>query len=694
MATEPSRIRTIAIIGQGGVGKTSVADALVFAGGGNTRLGKVDEETSVFDVEPEEIRRRSTNTSALNHLVWNKHEISIIDTPGQGNFVADTSFALRGVAGVVLVVDPGSPLRAESMKVWGWAKREGLPCIVFVNRMDRPEVDIDTCVAELAEALGVRPTLLQLPIGGGDEFTGIASVLGAKAYTYSDDSGKFASGEIPADLTDRIGELASSLTEDAAEGDDELLEKYLDAGELSGDEVKRGARAAVASGSMLPVLCGSAAANIGFAQLLDAVVELMPAPLEGPVEKAKDDDGNEVEVAPDPSAPFAGFVFKTIVDPHAGHLSVMRVVSGSISGDSQVVNSRSGAKERIGNLLRLEGRKTMPVEDATVGELVAVAKLKDTHSGDTLAASERPLALRPFAEFHPAITFAIAAKKRGEEDKASQGLHKLAEEDLALRVERDEASGEILLAGAGQLHVEVACEKLQRKYGVEVELKAPKVPYKETIRKSVKAHGRLKKQTGGHGQFADCKIEVEPLPRGSGFQFESKIVGGAIPRGFIPAVEKGVVEAMKNGSVAGFPVVDVKVVLYDGQYHDVDSSEMAFKIAGSMAFKDALEQAKPCLLEPYVNLAVSVPDECMGDVMGDLNSRRAKVEGMEQQGGNEVIKAKAPMAEVLRYAPDLTSMTSGRGSFEMGFSHYEPLPEHLVARAIQEAKGDSADSAA
>ncbi len=694
MATEPSRIRTIAIIGQGGVGKTSVADALIFAGGGNNRLGKVDEETSVFDVEPEEIRRRSTNTSTLNHVAWNKHEISIVDTPGQGNFVADTNFVLRGVAGVILVVDPASPLRAESMKVWAWARRENLPAMVFVNRMDRPEIDVETCVAELAEALGVRPTLLQLPIGSGEDFNGVASVLAAKAYTFSDDSGKFATAEIPADLSERISELASSLTEDAAEGDDELLEKYLDAGELSAEEVLRGARAAVASGAMLPVLCGSAAANIGFAQLLDAIVDLMPAPVDGAAEKASDGQGNEVEVAPDPSAAFAGFVFKTIVDPHAGHLSVLRVLAGTISGDSQLLNSRSGSKERIGSLLRLEGRKTSQVEVATVGELVAVAKLKATHSGDTLAAPERPVALRPFAELHPAISFAIAAKKRGEEDKASQGLHKLAEEDLALHVDRDESSGEILLSGAGQLHVEVACEKLQRKYGVEVELKAPKVPYKETIRKSVKAHGRLKKQTGGHGQFADCRIEVEPLPRGAGFQFESHIVGGSIPRGFIPAVEKGVAEAMKNGNVAGFPVVDVKVVLYDGQYHDVDSSEMAFKIAGSMAFKDALEQAKPCLLEPYVTLAVSVPDECMGDVMGDLNSRRAKVEGMEQQGGNEVIKAKAPMAEVLRYAPDLTSMTSGRGSFEMGFSHYEPMPEHLVTKAIQEAKGDSADSAA
>jgi elongation factor G len=441
---------------------------------------------------------------------------------------------------------------------------------------------------------------------------------------------------------------------------------------------------------LLPVLCGSAAKNIGFPQLLDAINALLPAPEDAAAVVAKQ-NGEDVEVAPDPSAPVSAFVFKTIVDPHAGHLSVMRVMSGTLKHDSQLINSRTESKERVGHLLRIDGKKTSQVDAATVGEIVAVAKLKDTRSGDSLAEPSRAVALPPFAELTPAISFAIEAKKRGDEDKATQGLMRLCEEDLALKVERDEATGEILVSGSGQLHVETACERLERKYNVAVELKAPKVPYRETIRKSVKAHGRLKKQTGGHGQFADCKIEVDPLPRGGGFEFVSKIVGGAIPRGFIPAVEKGVHEAMRAGSIAGYPVVDVKVTLYDGQYHDVDSSEMAFKVAGSMAFKDALEQAKPCLLEPYVSLSVNVPDECMGDVMGDLNSRRAKVEGMEQQGHAEVIKAKAPLSEILRYAPDLTSMTSGRGAFEMGFSHYEQLPEHLVQRVVQDAQAAKGD---
>ena len=690
MATEASNVRTVAIAGHGGVGKTSVADALIFAAGANNRLGKVDEDSSVFDSEPEEIRRKSSIISSIHGATWDKHSLTIIDTPGQGNFVADVAFALRAVAGVVLVIDPASPVRAETLKVWAWAREAGLPVIGFANRLDRPELDLEAALEQLGAALETRASLIQLPIGEGDTFSGVAGVLDGKAYNYDGDSGKFSTADVPADLADQVEVLKMALMENAAEGDDELLEKYLEAGELSDADMAAGIRAAVSSGALLPVLCGSAAKNIGFPQLLDAINALLPAPEDAAAVVAKQ-NGEDVEVAPDPSAPVSAFVFKTIVDPHAGHLSVMRVMSGTLKHDSQLINSRTESKERVGHLLRIDGKKTSQVDAATVGEIVAVAKLKDTRSGDSLAEPSRAVALPPFAELTPAISFAIEAKKRGDEDKATQGLMRLCEEDLALKVERDEATGEILVSGSGQLHVETACERLERKYNVAVELKAPKVPYRETIRKSVKAHGRLKKQTGGHGQFADCKIEVDPLPRGGGFEFVSKIVGGAIPRGFIPAVEKGVHEAMRAGSIAGYPVVDVKVTLYDGQYHDVDSSEMAFKVAGSMAFKDALEQAKPCLLEPYVSLSVNVPDECMGDVMGDLNSRRAKVEGMEQQGHAEVIKAKAPLSEILRYAPDLTSMTSGRGAFEMGFSHYEQLPEHLVQRVVQDAQAAKGD---
>jgi len=692
MACEPSRIRTVAVAGQGGVGKTSIADAMVFASGGASRLGRVDDETSLFDFEPEEMRRRCSITTSFHHFPWNKHEITIFDTPGQGNFVADTRYALRGSSGVVQVIDASAPLRAEASKVWNWARELGQPVLFVLNKCDRPEADVDARLEELREQLDAKPVLLTFPMTRGESMDGVLDVGGGSAIAYEGAGGKAKTVEVPAAEAERLSALRAALTEAAAEGDDELLEKYLDAGDLSSDDVRKGLRESVLARKLQPVLCVSATANVGILQVLDAVVDLMPAPSELAGTAAKNEEGKAVVIAPDPSAPFAGFVFKTIVDPHIGHLSVVRVVSGTVTTDTNVVNPMTRTKERFGHLLKLEGRKTKEVDSATVGEVIAVAKLRDTHAGQTLADAAHPVEIEGFTRVTPTISFAVEAQKRGEEDKATQGLHKLCEEDLALHVDRDEETGEILVSGSGQLHVEVACERLERKYGVGVVLKAPKVPYRETVRAKVPAHGRLKKQSGGHGQFADCKIEIEPMPRGAGFEFVDKIVGGAIPRNYIPAVEKGVLDALKAGTVAGYPVVDVKVTVVDGQYHDVDSSEMAFKVAGSMAFKDGFAQAKPTLLEPFVLIEVSVPDECMGDVMGDLNSRRAKVEGMEQRGHAQVIRAKVPMAEVLRYAPDLTSMTSGRGSFEIAFSHYEPVPEHLVAKIVADSKKAAAQA--
>ncbi len=683
MAQEPSRIRTVAIAGQGGVGKTSVADALAFVAGANNRLGRVEDGSSLFDVEPEEIARHCSITSSILTLGWDKNQITVIDTPGQGNFVNDTRSALRGASALVFVVDASAALRAESVKVWEWAKEEGLPALIFVNKLDKAETDLDGLLASLHDQLGLRAVQVQVPIGAGEGFVGVVDVFSGKAHIYDGESGEYASSEASGAAAAAAEEIRATLMEDAAEGDDELLESYLEKGELGVDDMRKGLRAGITARTYAPVLLGAASQCIGVAELLDAVAELLPSPAERHTEQATDVHGEAVEIAPDPSAPFTGFVFKTIVDPHAGQLSVFRVLSGTVNSTTNVHNTVTRGKERLGHILQLQGAKTKEVDSATVGEIVAVAKLKGTHRGQTLADASVDDVVRPFAEFSPVISFAIEAKKRGEEDKAMQGLNKLTEEDAALRVERDETTGEILLSGAGQLHVEVACEKLTRKYGVEVVLKAPKVPYRETIRKAVKAHGRLKKQSGGHGQFADCHIEVEPLVRGGGFEFVDKIVGGTIPRGFIPAVEKGVREAMKQGTLAGFPVVDVRVTLYDGQYHDVDSSEMAFKVAGSMAFREALEQGHAVLLEPIVSMGITSPDDCMGDVMGDLNARRGKVEGMERVGLNEVIKAKVPMSEVLRYAPDLTSLTSGRGAFEMGFSHYEPVPDHLVAKLVE-----------
>ncbi len=690
MAAEPSRIRTVAVAGQGGVGKTSIADALVFAAGGATRLGRVDDETSLFDFEPEEMRRRCSITTSLHHFAWNKHEVTILDTPGQGNFVADTHYALRGSCGVVQVIDASTPLRAEASKVWNWAGELGQPVLFVLNKCERPEADVDARLEELREQLGARPVLITVALRAGESMDGVVDVVSGCGYAYENDSGKFKAAPVPASAAERVVLLRSAVTEAAAESDDELLEKYLEAGDLSLDDIRKGLRKSILARTVQPVLCVSASANVGIVQLLDAIVDLMPAPSELPGVAAKNEDGASVVLAPDPASPFAGFVFKTIVDPHVGHLSVMRVVSGTVTADTNVINPMTRTKERFGHLLKLEGRKTKEVDSATVGEVIAVAKLRDTHAGQTLADAAHPVEIEGFSPVTPTISFAVEARKRGEEDKAAQGLHKLCEEDLALHVDRDEETGEILVSGSGQLHVEVACERLERKYSVAVVLKAPKVPYRETVRAKVPAHGRLKKQSGGHGQFADCKIEIEPMQRGGGFQFVDKIVGGSIPRNYIPAVEKGVRDALKAGTVAGYPVVDVKVTVTDGQYHDVDSSEMAFKVAGSMAFKDGFAQARPTLLEPFVLIEVSVPDECMGDVMGDLNSRRAKVEGMEQRGHAQVIRAKVPMAEVLRYAPDLTSMTSGRGSFEIAFSHYEPVPEHLVAKIVSESNKNAA----
>jgi len=690
VATEPSRIRTVALIGQGGVGKTSIADAMVFTAGGNNRLGRVDDETSLFDTEPEEMRRRCTITTSISRLTWNKHELNLLDTPGQGNFVTDTRFALRGAAGVVLVIDAATPVRAESHKVWTWARAEGLPILFVLNKCERNEADTEARLGELREQLDAKPVQLTLPVKSGDRMTGVVDLLSGKALACEGDSGKFKPAEVPSDLAATVETLHGQLVEAAAEGDDTLLEKYLEAGELTPEETAAGLRAAIAAGNVQPVLCVSAAGNVGIAQLLDAIVDLMPAPVELPGVAAKDEKGNDIILPPDPSRPFAGFVFKTIVDPHVGHLSVFRVMSGTVTTETAVVNTQTRNKERFGHLLKLEGRKTVEVPSATVGDIVAVAKLKATRAGQTLADQAHAVEVAGFEAVTPAISFAVEAKKRGEEDKAAQGLIKLCEEDLALHIDRDEESGAILVSGSGQLHVEVACERLERKYGVGVVLKAPRVPYRETVRGKVQSHGRLKKQTGGHGQFADCWIEIEPLARGGGFEFVDRVVGGVIPRNYIPAIEKGVQEAMRAGVIAGYPVVDVKVSVYDGQYHDVDSSDMAFKIAAGMAFKEGVAQARPTLLEPIVSLEVTVPDECMGDVMGDLNSRRAKVEGMEQRGHSQVIRAKVPMSEVLRYAPDLTSMTSGRGSFEIAFSHYDPVPEHLIAKIVADSKKDAA----
>jgi elongation factor G len=692
MAVDVTQIRNVGIVGQGGAGKTSVAEALIFGMGATNRLGSVDDESSSFDFEPEEQRRKLTLSTALHHGGWRKCEITVVDTPGYANFLTDGLNSMRACTGLVFVAEaaPGG-LKVEAEKLWARAKELGLPCIGFVSKMDRERADFDAAVADLKEVLGAKAIPVQLPIGTADEFRGVVDLIHMKALISGDD-GKASVEDVPADLQAAAESAREALVESVAETDDELLEKYLDAGTLTDDELIAALHKAVRDGAVMPVLCGSGKENSGIPALLDAIVDLLPSPAERPPARGVDPtNGAEAEREPAPSAPFSAYVFKTIADAFAGKLLVFQVLSGELRGDTAVINTMVDGKERIGHLLKLEGKKQTQVEKLTTGEIGAVAKLKDTTAGDTLCDEKAPIRYPGLMIVPSAISFAIEPKSKGDEEKATQGLARLAEEDPTLRLERDPQSKQIIVSGVGQLHIEVAVERLHRKFGVDVELKDPKVPYKETIKKAAKAQGRLKKQTGGRGQFADTWIEIEPRPRGAGFEFVDKIVGGAIPRNYIPAVEKGLREAMAGGVIAGYEMVDVRATLYDGSFHTVDSSEMAFKIAASMGFKAAVAEAKPILLEPIMTMEIVAPDECMGDVIGDLNSRRGKVLGVDPKGGSQVIRAQVPMAEILRYSPDLRSMTSGRGSFTMELSGYEEVPPHLAEKIVAESKAAKAE---
>jgi elongation factor G len=611
----------------------------------------------------------------------------VVDTPGYINFLTDGLNCMRACTTAVFVLEPtAGGTKVEAERLWGRAEQLALPCVGFVTKMDRENADFEAALKDASDILRAKPVPVQLPIGSAESFRGVVDLIGMRALIGQPD-GSMKEEAIPADLADTAKAARERLMEAAAETDDALVEQYLESGELTGEQLTAALRTAVRESRFLPVLIGSGTKTIGVAPLLDFLVDFTPSPAERPPAVGEDPKtGEPAERAPSPSAPFSAIVFKTIVDPFSGKLSVFQVVSGELHGDSTVLNVNKDAKERMGHLLRLEGKKQAQVNTLTTGEIGAVAKLKDTEAGDTLADEKAPIRYPGLVPFSAAISFAIEPKAKGDEEKVIQALHKLAEEDPTLKLERDAQTKEIILSGVGQLHIEVTVEKLKRKFGVDVELKAPKVPYKETIKGTAKAQGRLKKQTGGRGQFGDAWLEVSPLPRGTGFEFVDNIVGGVIPRQFIPAVEKGVREALPEGFLAGYEIVDVRVRLYDGSHHSVDSSEMAFKIAASMGLKIALSNAKPILLEPIMKLEIAVPDESMGDVIGDLNSRRGKVLGVDPKVGSQVIRALVPMAEVLRYSPDLRSMTSGRGAFTMEFDHYEELPAHLAEKVIKEAE--------
>jgi elongation factor G len=686
-AEDVQRIRSIGLIGQGDVGKTTLGEAMLFAGGATSRLGRVEDGTTVLDFEPEETKRAISLTAGFHHLTWKKCDVMLVDTPGYANFLPETRACQRALTGAVFVASPTGDFKVESQRVWTWAAEEQLPLVVFVGRMDRERADLQTAAGDLKKVLGANVAVLHHPIGSEGNFRGIVDLLTMTAHIVDSEGQKPSAGDVPEDIRADAEAARTVLVEAIAEVSDALLERYLEVGELTLEELREGLRAGIQGRKFVPVLCGSGPRLIGIEQLLDMIVDYLPSP--GDFPPAQGDDprtGDTIERPPAADAPFSAFVFKTVVDPFVGKLSIFRVLSGKVVSDATVYNASRDARERLGTVYRLEGKKQQAVGQAIAGEIVAVAKLKDTMTGDTLCDEKMPIVYPGLPDFPPVISFAVEPKSRGDDDKATTSLRRLAEEDPALKVHRDEQTKEILLSGAGQSHIEVVVERLKRKYGVEVILKAPKVPYKETISGLARAQGKYKKQTGGRGQYGDTWLQVEPLPRGAGFEFVNQIVGGSIPRQYIPAVEKGIREALAAGMIAGYPMVDVKVALYDGSYHDVDSSEMAFKIAGSMGIKNAVGQAKPTLLEPIMNIEVTVPDECVGDVIGDLNSRRGRVLGVDAQGGHEVIRARVPMAEVLQYAPDLRSMTSGRGGFQLEFADYDEVPSHLVERLIKQAQ--------
>ena len=689
--TELDKLRNVGILGHGGSGKTSVGEAMLFAAGATQRLGKVQDGTSVLDHEPEEIKHRVSISTAFHSLSWNKFPITLIDTPGYAAFLADSIFCMRGFPTAVFVLNPAVGLRVESERLWAKANEDGVSRLLFVSKMDHEQANVHERIAPMLETLEAKGVYLQMPIGVEAEFKGVVDLLTMKAYVYSGDSGKFTESEIPADLKDSAEEWRQKMVEDVSETNDELLEKFLDGQEMSVDDLRQAIRAATREQKIYPILFGAPLRQIGVAQLLNAVTDYLPSPLEAGVAEGQNPvNGEPVKRAADPNGPFSAYVFKTLIDPFAGKLSIMRVMSGKIVSDMPCYVANRQVREKVGHLFRLEGKKQETVKEALAGEIVAAAKFKDIATGDTLCDEKTPIRYQDPIHFTPNISFALEPKSKADEDKLPQGLHRMKEEDHTIELHRDEETRDFILSGMGQQHIEIVVEKLKRKYGAEVVLKAPKVPYKETIRGSASAQGRQKKQTGGHGQFGDTWIKVEPLPHGGGFEFVDKIVGGAIPKNYIPAVEKGIRDAMAGGYLAGYPMVDVRATLYDGSYHDVDSSDMAFKIAASMGFKNAVEKAKPILLEPMMNMEVSVPDECLGDVIGDLNSRRGKVLGMDTKGHIQVIKSKVPMAEVLKYAQDLRSITSGRGEFHMEFSHYDELPAHLAEKVIKEAKARKA----
>lgn len=683
---EAKDIRNVVLVGHKGAGKTSLAEAFLFDSKSTNRLGSVDAKTSNFDNGPEEMERGMTISTAIGVAEWKKKKINIIDTPGDANFSFDTRFSMTAADGAVVVVSAPDGVEVQTERTWERAEQLGLPRVVVINKMDRERADPDKTLAQVREMLSNDAIPVQLPIGKEAAFEGVVDVLSGKAIAFDKDgAGTMDNREVPAALQDALAEAKEALVEKIAESDEELIEKYLEQGELSAEEAAAGFSKAIRSGVLFPVFYASASHNMGIQPLLDFVTASFPAPLDLPPVRALVPGDGEAERARTMDEPFFAFVFKT-VDAQGGMLSIFRIVSGEIASDTGALNPNADTEERVGTLLVINGKKHEQVSNAAAGDIVGVLKLKNTHTGHTLCDKKSPLQFPVLEPASSAISYAVKPKSKGDEDKLGTCLNRLIAEDPTLRVSRHEDTKDFLLSGMGAPHIEISVGRLKRRFGVDVLLETPKVPYRETITRKSEAQGRHKRQTGGRGQFGDVWLELAPLARGGGFEFENRIKGGVVPSQFIPAVEKGVVETMQKGIVAGFPVVDLKVALYDGSFHDVDSSEAAFKRAASIGFKAAMDKAAPVLLEPVYNIEVVVPEENMGDIMGDLNSRRGRVQGMENKGKRSIIKAQVPLAEVLMYSPDLDSRTGGRGSFTMEFSHYQEVPHQITEKIVAQNK--------
>jgi elongation factor G len=648
----------------------------------------VGDNSSVMDYDPDEVKRGYSINASLAFCEFDKCKLNIVDTPGNNNFIADTPGCIRVVDGAVVVVGADDGVQFFTEKVWHWADEQSLPRIIFINKVDHERANIPAILESIKKKFNATPVLLQTLVGEGEAITGIVDLVDSKMIRYEKGgNGAGKEGPVPEDIQENVEMSHAELTETIAEVDDHLIEVYLEKGELSDEEFHEGLKNGIQNGSLIPVLCGSATLNIGIDRLMKAMVEFLPSPDKRPPVSGTWKDSEVIRNA-NPEEPLTGLVFKTIADPYAGKLTLFRVFSGAVKSDSSIYNTVKEADERVGQIYMIQGKKQVSVPEISAGDLGAVAKLKVTTTGDTLSVKKDALVLAPIQFPLPVLSRAILPKTREDEEKISTALHRMVEEDPTLIVERDPQTHEQLISGMGEVHLDVIIDRMKRRFGVEVEVKAPKVPYRETIRGHTKVQGKYKKQTGGRGQYGDTWLEISPMEKGGGFIFEDKIVGGAIPKTYIPAVEKGIKEAMAEGGLAHFPMVDVKVQLVDGSFHNVDSSEMAFKIAGSMGFKKGVLECRPILLEPVMNMEIVIPSDYVGEVMGDLNSKRGKIQGIDAGTDTQNIRALVPMAEVLNYAADLRSMTSGRGVFVMAFDHYDDVPDHLTKKIIEKANTD------